>query len=272
MKFNWIFIINFVLCKTLIGDMGNGRMSIIPEYDQNHITILFSAVVLDTSIQNEISFSIPNDVDSVAYIKKKDNGELQFIFQPTYKKDGLNWAQITTENNEFAFMINTKKFSNLVNRSFSYVISFSHPFRDLLLEIQEPLAAEDFSYSGFNGEKNIDENGISTYTTSLVDIAPNDYKLITLSYNNKLEKTTQSILSELSLNSEEHLKPESSKKINRHKLYIWEPIIVLGVITLFTMLIMIFFENNSSELYYCSNCLQKMHHKNNFCPKCGEKI
>ena len=73
MKFNWIFIINFVLCKTLIGDMGNGRMSIIPEYDQNHITILFSAVVLDTSIQNEISFSIPNDVDSVAYIKKKDH-------------------------------------------------------------------------------------------------------------------------------------------------------------------------------------------------------
>tara|TARA_B100001996_G_C18624207_1_gene579056 strand:+ start:218 stop:1024 length:807 start_codon:yes stop_codon:yes gene_type:complete len=268
MKYSTILIIWFSLFGNLSGSWEQGRLSIIPEYDQNHITILFSAVRSSTFLEDEIRFSVPDNVDSVAYIKKRDDGKLEFILYPTYKDSGLNWAKIRLEAREFAFMINTQKFNNFGNRDFNYEISFSHPITDLFLEIQEPLAATNFSYSGFTGKKNIDENGISTYSTNLVDILPNENIMVALSYNNIRGETTQNILSELTLKSEE----ESSIKINRHKLYIWEPIITIGVISLFTIFIMIFIENNSLKLDYCSNCSQRIKDKSNYCPKCGEKL
>jgi hypothetical protein len=69
-----LFIIGVVNLK---GDLSHGRMSIIPEYDQNNVTILFSGHRADDTPKTAFLFTVPLDVDSVSLIKSNANGTVK---------------------------------------------------------------------------------------------------------------------------------------------------------------------------------------------------
>ena len=52
-------------------------MSIVPEYEQNLTTILLSIERINIDKENDFSFTLPNDVDSV-FIIEKTNDKLIF--------------------------------------------------------------------------------------------------------------------------------------------------------------------------------------------------
>jgi hypothetical protein len=62
------------------------------------------------------------------------------------------------------------------------------------------------------------------------------------------------------------------KKIKRHRLYIWEPLIALGVVTVFTIIVMHYFHHGKTRNFNCSNCGHKLNPYDKFCPGCGKEI
>ena len=96
---------------SLKGDLKHGRMSIIPEYDQNLVTILFSGHRLDSESTVPFQFTVPDDVDSVSFIQNKSGGELDFIQIPTQLINNQKWVEVSSTLPEFAFMINSTEFN-----------------------------------------------------------------------------------------------------------------------------------------------------------------
>jgi hypothetical protein len=169
-------------------------------------------------------------------------------------------------------MINSTRFTEPGNRHFEYFLSFSEVIGEFNLEIQEPLPAENFEYSGFQGEKAQDAHGQTTHSIQWQNILENETKLISISYSNYRGLTTRSALAELmTLSQKKDLPKQPINKIKRHKLYIWEPLIALAVVTLFIAIIMMVYQNGKTNSLTCHNCGQKRTRLDNFCSGCGEK-
>ena len=265
-----LFILGVVNIK---GDLSHGRMSIIPEYDQNNVTILFSGHRADDTPKIAFLFTVPLDVDSVSLIKSNANGELDFVLIPARLIKDLKWVEVSPDLNEFAFMINSTKFSKPGNRHFEYSLSFSEMIGEFNFEIQEPLPAENFEYSGFQGEKKQDAHGQTIHSIQWKNILENETKLISISYSNSRGLTTRSALAELmTLSQKEGIPKQPINKIKRHKLYIWEPLVALLVVTLFIAIIMMVYQNGKTNSLTCHNCGQKRTRLDNFCSGCGEKF
>ena len=265
-----LFIIGVVNLK---GDLSHGRMSIIPEYDQNNVTILFSGHRADDTKKTAFLFTVPLDVDSVSLIKSNANGELDFVLIPARLIKDLKWVEVAPDLNEFAFMINSTNFPKPGERYFQYELSFSEMIGEFNFEIQEPLPAENFEYSGFNGEKTQDAHGQTSHSIQWKNIVENETKLISISYSNSHGLTTRSALAELMTSlQKEGLPKQPIKKIKRHKIYNWEPLVALLVVTLFIAIIMIVYQNDKTNALTCLNCGQKRTRLDNFCSGCGEKF
>ena len=71
-------ILFFIISLIKGEEINNVRMSIVPEYEQNLTTILFSIQRINIDKQNDFSFTLPNDVDSVFIIDKTNDGKLLF--------------------------------------------------------------------------------------------------------------------------------------------------------------------------------------------------
>ena len=260
----------FILVKITNGEITNGRLSIIPEYDQNLVTILFTAQRGIKDQKSPIYFSVPDDVDSVSKIETLPNNQINFYVIPTKTIDGKTWVEISPDLVEFAYLINSSPFLKPGPREFEYNLSFSQQVTNLNLEIQKPLAAEKFRYIGFDGQKSSDSNGQTTYFVELDNIPTGSSRLIKISYENPLGITTRDALQELMSISEQKKLPQNPvKQIRRHKLYIWEPLFALGVLS---VIIAIVIMNSSVQSLNCSNCEQKLNSNDKYCPKCGEKI
>ena len=66
-------LILFFIISLINGDeINNVRMSIVPEYEQNLTTILLSIERINIDKENDFSFTLPNDVDSVFIIDIKN--------------------------------------------------------------------------------------------------------------------------------------------------------------------------------------------------------
>lgn len=260
----------FVLFHITNGEITDGRLSILPEYDQNVVTILFTAKRGIENAKSSLYFSVPDDVDTVSEIETLPDNNINFNVVSTKNINGKKWVEISDDLIEFAYMIHSSPFPKPGQREFKYNLSFSQEVTNLNLEIQQPLAAEKFRYKGFDGQESRDSNGQISYSAKLENIPNGSNRFITISYVNPLGLTTRNVLKELmSLSQQKEIRQEPVKKIRRHKLYIWEPLFALGVLILITAIVMM---NTTVKSLNCSNCEQKLNSNDKYCPKCGEKI
>ena len=75
---NFKLILFFIISLIKGEEINNVRMSIVPEYEQNLTTILLSIERINIDKENDFSFTLPNDVDSVFIIDKTNDGKLVF--------------------------------------------------------------------------------------------------------------------------------------------------------------------------------------------------
>tara|TARA_S200000501_G_scaffold98676_1_gene92078 strand:- start:97260 stop:98018 length:759 start_codon:yes stop_codon:yes gene_type:complete len=210
------------------------RIAIIPEYDNPWVTTLISGRNFSDPITNKIQMTIPNKPDTVFSINVSKDGNLEFNDERYFYINGI--PTVITKNNisEFAYMINGEGYTEPGDRKFLYQISFSEEIKQLELEIQEPLGGENFSYSGFFGKEDEDSQGIVSHKTILRNVPADLKREISLSYQNNTGLNTNQILGKKIIDKEKFDNEiiTNKKKIIRHKLYTWEPILALIVITI----------------------------------------
>ncbi len=257
----------FFIISLISGEeINNVRMSIVPEYEQNLTTILLSIERINIDKENDFSFTLPNDVDSV-FIIDKTNDRLVFNTIP-YDKTKKEITVLPEE--EIALMIKTKKYVQASRRYFNYNLSFSTNISIFDVELKEPLMVKDFSYSGINGKLEINDFGQRSYRQIKENINKGKVENISFDYFNKIGTTTITIIDSL-INSPNLDEGTSKQKIKRYKIYVWETLIVLFLICIF-VLIIIFNLKNERKIIKCHKCNQKLNFDDLFCSKCGEKL
>ena len=116
-------LILFFIFSLINGEeINNVRMSIVPEYEQNLTTILLSIERINIDKENDFSFTLPNDVDSVFIIDKTNDGKL--VFKDISYDKTKNEITVLPKK-EIALMIKTKKYVQASRRYFNYNLSFS---------------------------------------------------------------------------------------------------------------------------------------------------
>jgi len=266
----WRYFIILLMSSQLFGELNHGRLSIIPEYDRNAVTILISGhkkEALDSFL-----LSLPADVDSVSLIQSKSQGELAFIPLPVITKGNVKWIETPTDKSDFAIMVLTKPFKSVGHRHFDYDLQFSSSIETMDIEVQEPMGATSFNLSGFDGEKIQDPHGQTTHQAQLTQVASGKIIPIRLEYENPQGKTTRNILQEMmTMSRKASANRPPSEPIKRHKLYTWEPLIAVGVLTLLIFIVMKMNQTAPTTSTSCKNCGTRLKPTDNFCSSCGEK-
>ncbi len=103
-------------------------------------------------------------------------------------------------------------------------------------------------------------------------------QIINLTYDNPTGKTTMQFLQErLSENSINNKAPEliSKKAPRRHRLPLWEPFAVLGVLSAIVGGLFLknnYNKNDKTNKNFCSKCGNKIENSDNYCSDCGSKV
>ena len=262
-------IIFYCFCLLSGEQINNIRMSIIPEYEENFTTILLNVDRINLDLKNDFSMTLPDDIDSVYLIDKIEENSLNFK-SISYKKTKIEKKITLPFTSTTSLMMITKKYNKTGKRYFNYKLSFSDKISILDIELREPLIGENFSYSGFNGELEIDNFGQRSYRKVKENINKSEVNIISLTYINKMGTTTITKLD--SINNSESLKNKDKKqKIVRYKIYVWETLIVLFLICSLVMIIS-FNSKNKQIVKKCHKCGEKLNFNDLFCSKCGEKL
>ena len=269
---NYYLIIIILVTNFAKSEENFVRMSIVPEYEQNLVTTLFSFNRIIKDESQILSFTLPDDIDSVYLINRSSNNQLGFTSVNFYMKDGFNWVDVPNTDPENAYMITSKKYQQKGIRDFNYQLMFSEKIEQIDIELEEPLVAEKFRYNGIDWEDSINEKGQKIYKNTYISILKDQPLNLFFEYINVKGNTSKSILEEtLNSPSVNNLKlTERRKTVSRYNLYIWESLLALFIITVLIILILITI-NNRNNMLKCKKCGLFIKKDDLFCSKCGEK-
>lgn len=259
-------ILLIIFTFTFIRGINNARISIMPEYNFKGITILFQAEN-ETFLEDSSLFSLPNTADSVFRIIYDQNNIMELKKKKITSLENRKWITLPSDSGVFAFMIKTQVFKENIKREFKYDIIFTNNVSNLSVEVQKPLRAKNFLLLNeeFEFEKN--SNGTSSHFFYFDSITMGSGKKVFFEYTkDSALENIQNENNDSGIPNENILKEEPL----RHRLYIWEPIIALSVLSIVVLLISLI--SNLKILDYCKSCNIKINTKDKFCKKCGEEI
>ena len=261
-----------LLIITHLFGMDNGRLSIIPEYDYNGVTILFSGERDSTDIGRLCSVTVPANTDSVFFIITDDDKNIYFEQYDIIDRNGYGWIDFPPEIGRYSFMMKTRPFIGFENRNFNYDLIFSFFVKNLLLEIQQPLGSRNFLHSESEAIVDSDQHGLRSYTIELSNIPLNKARNIWIKYDNPDALTSLTLLSKMiSGNNEDQRTGQPIKNILRYRLYIWEPLLAIAVVTIIITAGLILLKDKI-KTNACSICSQLILKGQKFCPNCGNKV
>ena len=269
---NHILIIILFLINFLKSEEHYVRVSVIPEYEQNLVTVLMSFDRQSDANINTLSFTLPNNTDSVYIINRGLKNQLDFNSVNYYEKDGYKWVDIPNLEKENAYMIITNKYKLKGKREFIYKLLFSEKIKQIDLELQEPLAAENFKYLGFKGDSSINSKGQISYKTTIFDLLKRQSINLFFEYINNSGNTTKAELNKTLVSTQKNKKnlPNNRQKVSRYNLYTLETLLALLIVTFLIISILLLFYNRDSALK-CTKCGHNLKVNDLFCSKCGEK-
>ena len=269
---NQILIIIFFLINFVKSEEYYVRVSVIPEYEQNLVTVLMSYERESDVSFNTLSFTLPNNTDSVYIINRGINNQLGFNSVNYYEKDDYKWVDIPNLKKENAYMIITNKYKLIGKREFDYKLLFSEKIKQIDLELQEPLAAENFKYLGFEGDTSTNSKGQISYKTTIFDFLKSQSINLSFEYINKSGNTTKTELNKTSIFSQKNKKnfPNNRQKVTRYNLYTLETLLALFII-IFLIILTFLFSYNRESVLKCTKCGYNLKVNDLFCSKCGEK-
>ena len=264
----FLFLIVFNISKS---EENYVRLAVIPEYEQNLVTVLISINKINLDGKKEFGFTLPDDVDSVYFIKKDDNNQISFKPINYRLINDLKWVYILPNQKELAYMIITKRYLNKGRRTFNYQLSFSELIEKLELEIQQPLIGDNFNYQGFSGKVSIEQYGQKFHRKTFSKFPKFEKIDISFNYDNNLGTTTKTEIDNIlnTVNKENLNIDENKKKVKRYSLYIWETLIAFFSICIFILIIVM----RNNNIFECVKCGYKKRKSDDlFCSNCGEKI
>ncbi|MFQ6678049.1 MAG: zinc ribbon domain-containing protein [Fidelibacterota bacterium] len=272
-----VFLFSFYLQAEPVMDPVN--INIYSEYYYNGVMVEIETIVEFDQDTADISFTIPAGTDSVFLIKGIPSQDSKIIPIDLDHLDRSNMIKFPLSEPQFRLFIFFNPFDEGHEKSFTYPIGSNIQMKNVHIAIQEPVMAEDFSISREISSESNDQHGIKFASVNMGDINVNTVETVSVKYLNHTGKTTIETLKdqlrgEAAPKTDPHTIVEEKPK--RHTLLLWEPMAILGVLSLIIG-IMFYSKNKKTTLIdgkrnYCHSCGSKLNLEDKFCSNCGEKL
>ena len=250
---------------------------IYPEYYYSGVMVELNGKAEESTLPLTLEMVVPATTDSVFLVSGIANDESEVLPVIINHKESNSWVWLNLDKPSFRIFIFYVPFDTSVTRKFNYTLQANLPLNDFHIFIQEPLVAQNFTLVQ-ESTVNKDQHGITFHQIHVAELPSMSAKTIPISYTNYTTQTTMVLLQQLmSERSQGKSEEVQSKEVvpQRHRLPLWEPFAVLGVLSI---LVGIIFYNQkdyssvSDGKKYCSECGNKTGVGNKYCASCGVKL
>jgi len=250
---------------------------IYPEYYYSGVMVELNGKVEESTLPLAFEMVVPATTDSVYLVSGIANDESEVLPLTINYKKSNSWVQLDLDKQSFRIFVFYVPFDTSSTRKFNYTVQATVPLNEFHIFIQEPLVAQDFTLAQ-ESTANKDQHGITFHQIHVVELPAMSAKTIPISYTNHTTQTTMVLLQQL-LSERSQGKPEEdqSKQVvpQRHRLPLWEPFAVLGILSVLVGIIYYNQKDYSSVFNgekYCPGCGNKTDIGNKYCANCGGKL
>lgn len=242
----------------------------------------FSGVMVEINGKVELSDSlfsmkmlVPSITDSVFFVlgTSDDQSEVQVL--DLNDENSMKWVDLNLTKSSFRIFVFYNPFNSSIRRNVEYPLQFTTSLGEFHVFIQEPLVSTNFNID-LESTSNKDQHNIIFHQIHFQKLTEMSKEVISFSYDNPSFKTTMQLLQErLSDSSDNKNNISESKKIKipvRHRLPLWEPFAVLGVLSFLVGFLFLKYNKYENHHNNCSKCGNKLKNSDKYCSTCGGKI
>ena len=280
--FAFVFFLGFNYAQ--VSPFNSYDVVLYPEYYFDGLMAEIDAEVKDESLPLDLEIRVPINADSIFFVSGTASSEAEVKNLPILNSKNRSFVKINILESKFRLFIfyNLDKKGN--RRTGVYDLELNHFINDAHIIVQVPLVAEGFTFSEKDSEEFKDQHGINFQRVHLHDFMANTTKSVSFSYENPSGEISINKLQTMLSTDEQIISPSTPNSINqipiRHKLPLWQPLAVLGVVSLTVG--WMFSVNRKKEMVqqpssklstnqgsFCTNCGQSFLPEHKFCSNCG---
>lgn len=261
---------------------------IYPEYYFEGIMAEVDAEVEENKFPLTLRMNIPSSSDSVFFVGGTPSNDSNVKTLSILKEGKASSIEVDVVESKFRLFIFYDLVKNKDKRSGSFELRLNHSIDDAHIIVQEPLVAESFTFSENDAESFQDQHGLNFKRIHLNNFKVNTSKTVTFGYRNPSGDISINVLQNRLSNDERISSPsEVNSSITppiRHKLPLWQPLLVLGLVAIvvgWMFSVQLKREKAGVEKVsttvnkkggFCTHCGKSVESKNKFCANCGGKL
>ena len=246
------------------------------------------AEVKENKFPLTLRMNIPSNSDSVFFVGGTPSNDSNVKTLSILKEGKASSIEVDVLESKFRLFIFYDLVKNKDERSGSFELRLNHSIDDAHIMVQEPLVAESFTFSENDAESFQDQHGLNFKRIHLNNFKVNTSKTVTFGYRNPSGDISINVLQNRLSNDERISSPtEVNSSITppiRHKLPLWHPLLVLGLVAIvvgWMFSVQLKREKAGVEKVsttvnkkrgFCTHCGKSVESKNKFCANCGGKL
>ena len=250
---------------------------IYPEYYFSGVMAEIEGEVYDSNLPLDLKLQVPSNTDSVFYVS--GDSETPTIEETNFSNQGeVSFINKLVTDKKFRIFIFYGLAKNGIGRSGAFDFQLNHPIDEAHIVVQEPLVSSNFIFSEQIHEDFKDQHGINFKRIHINNYTSNAVKNVNFTYDNPTQDISINSLQKGIQNTQNTTVSQSTGPI-RHKLPLWQPLVVLGFVSV--VVGAMFYRQMKSETEntkpkakgnFCIECGSKINPKAKFCANCGAKI
>ncbi|MAD51550.1 MAG: zinc ribbon domain-containing protein [Candidatus Marinimicrobia bacterium] len=270
-----IFIFTFIHAEQYLDAI---NIRVYPEYYYKSVMVEMEAIIVADSESETISITLPSIADSVFFISGIPSPDSEVIPLTILEDGSHSKVEFSAKDTQFRLFVFYNPFDSGHEKNLTWPTGSNVAMKNVHLSVQVPVMAEQFELSRKVSSEDTDQHGILFKSVHLGDIPANEVEMIEASYFNASGQTTMEALrAQLSQPKAQSSQPiVDHDKPKRHTLLLWEPLAILGVLSI---IIGIMYYSSNKEVShekgnknFCSGCGIKLKDNDKFCSNCGEKV
>ena len=255
-----------------------------PEYYFDGLMAEVDGEVNTEYLPLSFEMSVPENADSVFFVSGSASSEAEVNYLSILNRNNSSFVEVSILESKFRIFIFYDLKKNGDNRSGSFDFEINHSLDDAHIIVQEPLVAEGFTFSEKDAETFQDQHGMNFRRVHIHDFKANARKSVSFSYLNPTGEISINKLQTMLSNDDRVVTPQITPNTKipplRHKLPLWQPLAVLGVITI--MVGWMFSVQKKKERVdgtqskpiiengtFCTHCGHSLLSEHKFCANCG---
>ena len=258
-----------------------------PEYYFEGLMAEVDAEINNESLPLDFEMRVPVNADSIFFVSGSASSQSEVKNLPILSSNNRSFVKVSVLEKKFRLFIFYTLEKQGSKRSGTFELELNHPVDNAHLIIQVPLVAEGFLFSEQDSEEFKDQHGINFKRVHLHDFKENTTKTVSFSYDNPTGEISINKLQTMLSTDDQLISPSTPSTPNidsqapiRHKLPLWQPLAILGVVSL--TIGWMFSVNtkkeplqksnstsSSSKGSYCTACGQLFLPEHKFCSNCG---